>query len=121
MKIIAQTIRYDRKTLNNVVKKIKRNVDLVFDSRELAKNEEALIESYYSISNLNYTMFGKTFFEIIKNDKPRFSISARDALPLINKIINKLKLFDFWIINGKQIICIYHEGEICIINKYKTK
>ena len=55
--------------------------------------------------------------KVIHEDNLRYVLDSKDVFNLINEIIDKLKLYDFWIINNKKIICLNHEQEICIINK----
>lgn len=123
MKTPSKTIKYSREELNNIIRELKGNVDLVFDVKELSENEQKLIGRHYKISNLNYLAFKDEFIEIIGKFKSkiiykyRLVVAPKDAFNLVNEIIDKLKLYDFWIISAEKIICLNHEQEICIINK----
>ena len=122
---ISKTIPYTREELNKIIKKIKGNVELVFDEKKLTEDEHEIINQYYSIKTLDYLSFEEEFLEvvrefkakIIRGNESRLVMSSKDALEFVNKLIDKLKLYDFWIVNDEKIVCLYHEHEICVINR----
>lgn len=118
--IISQIIQYERKIMKDILKESGvKFVYLVFDPMMLTKGEKNLIDCYYpNRFSILYHEIYKEFSDVVERKSRRFAIKTSEAIKLLDKLIDKLKLFDFCIISDKFIMCLHHEFEICIINRH---
>ncbi len=119
-KINSKVKKYSRELINELLNSCnEEELELVFTKEDMTPEENRLIlKEIPSLEiSLEYTMFKDDLWKIIGEKNTRIKIKKEKVIELVNKIIDKLYLFDLAIIGKNLILVVNHEEKIGIIEK----